>query len=179
MLSKNRIYSRFNSRKNKVKQTPTRKLITFQLGSEKYAIPIEKVLRILDKFTPRAALKSGKSLLKEQEQIITLLDPSILLLSSQEPIARSYLIVCTLKSPNLSSKARDDEEKNKPENAVEYIGIPIPEVPKVLEIAEDKFGEVPEFYRQGNLSDAVEKIINLSEDEIVFYLNLESLYASA
>ncbi len=160
MLPTRRIYNRFSSKKQQIKRTPTRKLITFRLGEDRYAIPIEKVLRVLDKFTPRAVLKSGRSLVKEQEQIITLLDPSILLLSSEETSDRSYLIVCTLQQ-------KTEEE------TVEYIGIPIPEVPKVLEAAEDKFGEVPEFYREGNLSPAVEKIINVSEDEVVFYLNLE------
>jgi chemotaxis signal transduction protein len=160
MLPTRRIYNRFSSKNTQQKRTPTRKLITFRLGEDRAAIPIEKVLRVLDKFTPRAALKSGRSLVKEQEQIITLLDPSILLLSSQETRDCSYLIVCTL------------ELKTK-EKAVEYLGIPIPEVPKVLEVAEDKFGEVPEFYREGNLSPAVEQIINVSEDEVVFYLNLE------
>ena len=162
MLQNRRVYNRFSSQKQQRRRTPTRKLITFQLGGDKYAIPIEKVLRVLDKFTPRAALKSGRSLVKEQEQIITLLDPSILILSSQETGDRSYLIVCTLKQ-------KTEEE------AVEYIGIPISEVPKVLEVAEDKFGEVPESYREGNLSPAVEQIINVSEDEVVFYLNLEGI----
>jgi len=179
MLQNRRIYNRFSSKNQPKKRIPTRKLITFRLGEDRYAIPIEKVLRVLDKFIPRAALKSGRSLVKEQEQIITLLDPSILLLTSvarpgkdsdsdvalaerqeQETSDRSYLIVCTLKQ-------KTEEE------TVEYIGIPIPEVPKVLEVAEDKFGEVPESYREGNLSPAVEQIINVSEDEVVFYLNLE------
>ncbi len=170
MLPTNRIYNRFQSKKKSTQRIPTHKLITFKLGSEEYAVPIEKVLRVLEKFTPRAALKSGRSLVKEQEQMITLLDPSLLLLNSPEKSDRSYLIVCTLKSPHLANPKIDNKE------SVEYIGIPIPEVPKVLEIAEDKFGEVPEFYRQGNLSAAVEKIINISEEEIIFYLNLESLF---
>ena len=111
---------------------------------------------VINEFTAHGVLQSDRSLVEYKNEIITLIDPSKLFISSQDDRKRQYLIICQL-------------------NSGQHIGIPIPEIPTVLEIAEDKFGDIPELYQQGNLSSAIQNIIQTSNDKIVFYLDLEEL----
>ncbi|MFB2923575.1 chemotaxis protein CheW [Aerosakkonema funiforme] len=147
---------RFRSKRNIPIRIPTQKLLCFQLGNERYAIPIDRVLHVLNEFTPHGALESDRSLVKYKDEIITLIYPSKLFVTSRDDRERQYLIVCTLKEG-------------------ERFAIPVPEIPTVLEVGEDKFGEVPELYQQANLPAAIEKVIQSSDNNIVFYLNLDKL----
>lgn len=147
---------RFRSQPQTQIRISSRKLVCFQLGSEHYAIPIEQVQRIVDEFTSQGILNNGISLAEFNNETITLIDLSTLFLSSADTRERSYLIIC-----NFDKNTR--------------FGIPIPEMPTILQVTEDKFEEVPDLYKQGKLSVAVERIIHTPEDRIVFYLNLARL----
>lgn len=137
-----------------------RKLVVFKLGSEKYAIPIDRVHRIINEFKLQGVLDSGHSLISYDNEVITIIDPSQLLVSSRDDRERQYLIVCTLIDG-------------------QHLGITVPEIPSVLEVAEGKFGEIPEIYQQGNLSDAIEKVVQLDDSRVLFYLNLDKLVKNA
>lgn len=147
---------RFRTQRNFNTRVPVCKLVCFQLGKERYAIAIDRVHRVLNEFTIHGVLESDRSLAKYNNEVITIIDPSQLFLSSRDDRERQYLIVCSLKEG-------------------EAFGIPVPEIPSVLEVPEDKFTEVPELYQDGGLSAAVEKIIQASDGKIWFYLNLEKL----
>jgi chemotaxis signal transduction protein len=149
----NRRFQKKNQELNRVK---TQKFIVFSLGQESYAIEIEKVQRILKEFTPQGILESGRQLIRDQNQTITIIDLSTLFVSYIEKQPQNYLIICKLPDSN-------------------SIGIPIPEMPTILEISPDQFDQVPELYRQGNLSPAIEKLIHTAEGQVIFYLSLEKL----
>ncbi|HEY9850648.1 MAG TPA: chemotaxis protein CheW [Leptolyngbyaceae cyanobacterium] len=151
---------RFRSKRFIPNRTLARKLVVFQLGSEKYAISIERVYRILNNFKLHGVSESGRSLISYNNEIITIIDPSQLLVSSRDDRERQYLIICTLIDG-------------------QNFGITVPEIPSVLEVAEDKFGDVPEIYQQGKVSDAIEKAIQLEDSKILFYLNLDKLMKNA
>jgi chemotaxis signal transduction protein len=148
---------RFRQQRPSLTRILKRKLVTFQLGQEKYAIAIERVQRVLHEFTPQGVLNSGQSLIAEGGQTITIVDLAAFFVSSEELRARHYLMICTLASR-------------------EIFGIPVPEIPKVVEVLETEFSEVPALYRQGNYPAAIEKIICLPENQIVFYLNIDQLF---
>jgi len=147
---------RFRSKRYLATRIPMRKLVSFQLGNERYAISIDRVQHVINEFTPHGVLHSGRSLVEYKNEIITLIDPAKIFISSHDERERQYLIICTLKEG-------------------QRIGISIPEIPTVLEVAEDKFGEIPELYQQSNLSSAIQNIIQITNDKIVFYLDLEEL----
>ena len=147
---------RFRTKRNFTTRIPVQKLVCFQLGNECYAISIERVHRVIDKFKPQGILESDRSLLEYDNEIITLIAPSQLFVSSRDESNRNFLIVCTLKE------------------GVRF-GIPVPELPTVLDVAEDKFGAIPELYQQGDLPAAIEKVIHAANGKIIFYLNLEKM----
>jgi chemotaxis signal transduction protein len=144
---------RFRSKKELTIRTQSRKLLAFEMGREKYAIPIERVQRVIPEFRPYGVLSTGESLVRHQEETIAVIDVSKLFVSSNTETDRNYLIICYGKEKEL-------------------LGIPLPEMPKILEIGEDKFGEIPESYRQ-NLYPAVEKLIHSPNGVEFFYLNLD------
>jgi len=145
---------RFRSKKQGTVRTPARKLVSFELGNIYYAVPIERVQRIVKDFNPYAFLDSGQSLVRHQEELITLINLSKIFPSSRSIADSNYLIVCSL-------------------NKSDRLGIPVPDMPKILEISEENFCEIPEFYRQNQLPDAVEKLIRSPDGSEVFYLNLD------
>lgn len=147
---------RFQAKKQTLSRKLAQKLVYFKLGSVHYAIAIERVLRVLKEFTPYAALSSGQSLVRSVEGIITLIDLSQLFFGTSQSADFHYLIVCILASK-------------------EQLGIPIPEMPKILEVAEDRFGDIPQAYRQGGLHTAAEKLIHTPDGIEVFYLNPDLL----
>ncbi len=158
---------RFRQQRPSLTRIVKRKLVTFQLGQEKYAIAIERVQRVLHEFTPQGVLTSGQSLMAEGGQPITIVDLATFFVSSEElrdwakPSAKSdrhYLMICTLANR-------------------EIFGIPVPEIPKVVEVLETEFSEVPALYRQGNYPAAIEKIICLPENQVIFYLNIDLLFS--
>ena len=145
---------RFHTKKQSNTRKPTRKLVCFELAKVQYAIPIEKVQRVLKEFTSYGSLSTGQSLVRYHDQLITLIDLSKLLLNNQIPEENNYLIVCILS-------------KN------EQLGIAISEMPKIIEFTEDSFGEIPELYRNGKLPQAIEKVILTPDGKEIFYVNLE------
>ncbi len=147
---------RFRSKKSATVKKPTHKFVCFQIGSVHYAIAIEQVQRILKEFTPFATLANGRSLVRYGEEVITLIALSQVFLSSASPTDYNYLIVCTLSQ-------------------TEHLGFPVVEMPKVLEVTEDNFAEIPTAYRQQNIHHSVEKLIHIPSEKDVFCLNIKAL----
>ena len=145
---------RFRSKKQGAVRNPPRKLVSFELGSVNYAVPIEKVQRVVKDFNPYGFLDSGQSLVRHQEELITLINLSKFFPSSRSIADCNYLIVCSL-------------------NKSDRLGIAIPDMPKILEIAEESFCEIPELYRQQQLPPLIEKLIRAPDGSEVFYLNLD------
>lgn len=145
---------RFRSKKKGAVRTPPRKLISFELGNVNYAVSIEKVQRVVKDFNPYGFLDSGQSLVRHQEELITLINLSKIFPSSPSIADCNYLIVCSL-------------------NKSDRLGIPIPDMPKILEISEESFCEIPELYRQQQLPPVIEKLIRAPDGSEVFYLNLD------
>ncbi len=162
MFSPSKYSRRFHNKKSTDQRIPTRKLVVFEVAGETYAIAIERVQRVLTEFTAKGTLEGGRSLVKIDSDLITLLDLSSLFLtpepSDREP---SYLIICRVSNGD-------------------RIGIPLQNLPAILDVPEDKFEEVPTSYRQGSQGKnsapaAVEKIITTDAGAIAFYLNLDKL----
>jgi chemotaxis signal transduction protein len=145
---------RFRSKKQGKVRTPPRKLVSFELGNVYYAVPIERVQRVVKDFNPYGFLDSGQSLVRHQEELIALINLSKIFPSSRSIADCNYLIVCTL-------------------NKSDRLGIPIPDMPKILEVSEEQFCEIPQLYRQDQLPPAVEKLIRAPDGSEVFYLNLD------
>jgi len=145
---------RFRSNKQGAFRTPPRKLLSFELGNVNYAVPIEKVQRVVKDFNPYGFLDSGQSLVRHQEELITLINLSRIFPSSRSLADFNYLIVCSL-------------------NKSDRLGIPIPDMPKILEVPEESFCEIPELYRQQQLPPVIEKLIRAPDGSEVFYLNLD------
>lgn len=162
MLPTHHANRRFRNQKTERKRTPTRKLVGFEVNREIYAIPIERVQRVLNQFTPQGVLESGRSLVKFDDEVITLLDLARLFVPSvSEKTDGEYLIVCLLSNGD-------------------RLGIPIPNLPTVMDIPEDKFESVPASYREGTQSsiqapEALEKLIYTESGAIAFYLNVDRL----
>lgn len=147
---------RFQKKNQELHRVKTQKFVVFSVAKESYAIEIEKVQRILKEFMPQGILESGRQLIRDQNQTITIIDLSTLFVNCVEKQPQNYLVICKLSDSN-------------------SIGIPIPEMPTILEISPDQFDEVPELYRQGNLSPTIEKLIHSAEGQVIFYLSLEKL----
>ncbi|TAF01272.1 MAG: chemotaxis protein CheW [Oscillatoriales cyanobacterium] len=147
---------RFRNQKQTNARSPARKLVSFDLGSVYYAVPIERVQRVVKDFNPYGFLDSGNSLVRHQEELITLIDLSKIFKLTKSMADCNYLIVCTF-------------------NQGDRLGIPIPDMPKILEISEAAFCEIPLLYRQQQLPAAVEKLISAPDGSEVFYLNLDLL----
>jgi chemotaxis signal transduction protein len=145
---------RFRSKKQSTVKTSARKFVSFKLGNVNYAVPIERVQRVVKDFNPYGFLDSGQSLVRHQEELITLINLSKIFPSSRSIADCNYLIVCTL-------------------NKSDRLGIPIPDMPKLLEVSEEQFCEIPQLYRQNQLPPAVEKLIRASNGLEFFYLNLD------
>lgn len=147
---------RFRTKHEDRVRVEVQKLITFQLGSEHYAIPIERVQRVLKEFTAHGTLQTGCRLVRDHNETITIIDLSTLFISSHDERERHYLIVCTLHNG-------------------ERLGIPIPEMPAIMEVPKDQFSEIPELYRQGKLPVPIQNLINTPEGKVLFYINLDLL----
>ncbi|NJK69270.1 MAG: chemotaxis protein CheW [Microcoleus sp. CSU_2_2] len=145
---------RFRSKKQGIVRTPPRKLVSFELGNVYYAVPIERVQRVVKDFSPYGFLDSGQSLVRHQEELIALINLSKIFPSSRSIADCNYLIVCTLTKSD-------------------RLGIPIPDMPQILEVSEEQFCEIPQLYRQDQLPPAVEKLIRAPDGLEVFYLNLD------
>ncbi|MCW6038179.1 chemotaxis protein CheW [Spirulina subsalsa FACHB-351] len=144
---------RFQAKKQQT-PIPTQKVLVFSLGPEQYAIAIEQVLRIVTDFTPHGQLHNGHSLVKYQEDVITLLNlqenfPQIPPLTSTP-----YLMICY----NPHSQTTPD-----------YIGIPLTEMPKVLDIPLPQFAPLPPSYDTQQELKGIEQVIYPEQGGIIFY----------
>ena len=147
---------RFRSNKQATVRVSPKKFVSFELGNIYYAVPIERVERIVKDFNSYAVLPSGNSLVRHQEELVTIINLSKIFPSSRSIADCNYLIVCTL-------------------NKSDRLGIPVPDMPKILEISEESFCEIPELYRKQQLPPVIEKLIRSPDGSEVFYLNLALL----
>ncbi|MEG4231047.1 chemotaxis protein CheW [Microcoleus sp. Pol11C3] len=145
---------RFRSKKQATVRIAPKKFVSFEIGNIYYAVPIERVERIVKNFNSYGTLPSGNSLLRHQEELITIINLSTIFPSSPSISEYKYLIICTL-------------------NKSDRLGIPLPDMPKILEITEESFCEIPELYRQQQLPPVIEKLIRAPDGSEVFYLNFD------
>ena len=147
---------RFRSKKQATVRIAPKKFVSFELGKIYYAVPIERVERIVKNFKAYGLLPNGNSLLRHQEELITIINLSTIFPSSPSLAECKYLIICIL-------------------NKSDRLGIPLPDMPKILEITEESFCEIPELYRQQQLPPVIEKLIRAPDGSEVFYLNFDLL----
>ena len=145
---------RFRNQKQSNLRSPAHKFVSFDLESVYYAVPIERVQRVIKDFNPYGFLDNGNSLVRHQEELISVINLSKIFPGSRSIADCNYLIICTF-------------------NKGESLGIPVPDMPKILETSEERFCEIPLLYRENNLSSAVEKLIRAPDGTEVFYLNLD------
>ncbi|HLP91554.1 MAG TPA: chemotaxis protein CheW [Nostocaceae cyanobacterium] len=150
-------YRRFRKKSQIETHIPTHKLICFQLGREQYAISIFQVLYIIKTFTTQGILNSGHSLVSYNDEIITQINISGFFLDGDQEKEYNYLIVCTTKTG-------------------ERIGIPVANIPTVLEVGEDRFSDLPTTHQQEIGTKGIEKLINTSDQVTLFYLNIDQLH---
>lgn len=81
----------FRTKHQNLTRTPTEKLPVFQVGSSHYAIPIERVQRLLKEFTPHGTGSSDRSLVRHHNETIALIDVSALFLTGPESSDSNYL----------------------------------------------------------------------------------------
>lgn len=157
----------------------TIKLVCFQFYGEYYAININQVEHILPEFTIHGCLESGRSLVKYKDHAITVIDLTNFFVKSPEQMTiqeysqDKYLIICTF-----NSHPKGDNQSQI--NQRDQFGIPIVELPTILEVPETQLEELPELYRQGTPGSppapkAIEKVIHTTDDKTIFYLNLKNL----
>lgn len=149
---------RFRTKHDESPRIPTEKFLVFTLENKRYAIPLLRVLRVVKEFTPQGTLITGRSLAKEQNETIVIFDICSLLSTNVHPSDCHFLIICSVNNSG-------------------RVGIPIPDMPAILEISHNQFSEVPELYRQSGLSAAIERLIHVSES-VIFYLDIDKLVAS-
>lgn len=161
------------------RRTPTQKLIAFELEGECYALPIARVVRVLHEFKVHGQFNRGRGLIRYQGETIPLLDLGVLLLDRDRPREYHYSIICMSGATQYSvtnfSEPIGHNRKEETTGRTQYIAIPTPELPTVLDVPEHQFSDVPDSYRRGNLGFAIEKLIHPSEDDLFFYLDLEHL----
>ncbi|WP_017306560.1 chemotaxis protein CheW [Spirulina subsalsa] len=146
---------RFQAKKQQT-PIPTQKVLVFGWGFEQYAIAIEQVLRIVTDFTPHGQLNNGHSLVKYQNDVITLLNLQTLFPQVPPPTATPYLLIC---------------QRSHRQTTPDYIGIPLTEMPKVLDIPRPQFAPLPPSYDTQQELKAIEQVIYPEQGGIIFYLN--------
>ncbi|NMG58188.1 chemotaxis protein CheW [Geitlerinema sp. P-1104] len=149
---------RFNLKKRQ--QIRKQKLVILHLHQDKYAISIQQVIRVLSTLEIHGTFNYGHGLIQHQGETLAVLDLGVLLFQQEPELTPNYLIICQ-------------------SHAGEEFAIPTHRLPQVLDVAEEQFAEVPPSYRQGPLGLALEKVVNLPEDQVLLYLNLDQLLAQA
>ncbi|MFW6359759.1 MAG: chemotaxis protein CheW [Chroococcales cyanobacterium] len=149
--------SRRFRKKNAINRKPPIKLVTFSVGNEQYAIAIHAVQRILQESIPTNLMEQGLALKEYDSQTLTLINLSRVL-SHSDPCDYHYLIIGILKNGD-------------------RIGIPVSQMPSILDIPEEKITDIPDSYRQANLHPCLDKLLHTADGKIVFALNLEKLIA--
>lgn len=141
---------------SKTSHRAKQKLIAFQLGSEFYALPIARVQCILDEFAAHGELGNGRGLIRFQNQSLTLFDLASLFPNQRDTRERPYLLVCYLSEGQL-------------------VGIPVPQLPRAIEIAESQMQPIPAMYREAGLPSVVTALIHLDDNREMFFLDLDAL----
>lgn len=149
---------RFNlkTRQRKLKQ----KLVILKFEQDEYGIPINQVIRVLPTAEIHGTFNYGHGLIQHQGKTISVLDLGVLLFNKTPNLEPNYLLICQNQSG-------------------EEFAIPTDRLPRVLDVAEEQLADVPTSYRQGPLGLALEKVVNLPEDQVLLYLNLDQLLALA
>jgi chemotaxis signal transduction protein len=133
-----------------------RKLITFELGTEMYGLPIDRVKQILDEFKPHGDWGNGHGLVRYQDQTLTFLHPAKFFPGATDDTTYDFMMVCVIAGS-------------------QSVGIPLPQLPRVIEVTEAQFQPIPDLYRQAELPLAVTALIHLEEDREMFFLDPEKL----
>ncbi|MFO8041087.1 MAG: chemotaxis protein CheW [Sodalinema sp.] len=149
---------RFNlkTRQRSLKQ----KLVVLNVEQDEYGIPINQVIRVLPTAEIHGTFNYGHGLIQNQGKTISVLDLGVLLFKNPPNLEPNYLLICQNQSG-------------------EEFAIPTDRLPRVLDVAEEQLADVPASYRQGPFGLALEKVVNLPEDQVLLYLNLEQLLALA
>ena len=149
---------RFNIKKRQ--QSSKQKLVVLHLDRDDYAISIQQVIRVLPTLDIHGTFNDGYGLIQYQGKTISVLDLGVLLFKKEPNLEPNYLLICQT-------------------HGSEEVAIPTDSLPKVLDVAEEQFAEVPPSYRQGSLGFVLEKLVNLPEEQVLLYFNLDQLLAQA
>lgn len=149
---------RFNLKKRQ--QSSKQKLVVLHLDCDDYAISIQQVIRVLPTLDIHGTFNDGHGLIQYQGKTMSVLDLGVLLFHKKPDLKPNYLLICQT-------------------DGGEEVAIPTDRLPKVLDVAEEQFTEVPASYRQGSLGFVLEKLVNLPEEQVLLYLNLDQLLAQA
>lgn len=147
---------RRRSRHREANRTCYYKLVSFKSDDEQFAIPIEQVQCIIKEFIPQGKLQEGYSLVRHNEDTITLVNLSCIFPNNEPAYHHNYLVVCKLKNGD-------------------RIGLPIVDMPIIVEATAEQFEDLPELYRQKFTSKAVVQLINAADGVTLFRLDPEQL----
>ena len=150
MLSTPKPTRRFRSKKQQAERISTRKLVCFTWAKEQFAIAIEYTQYIVKEFTPYGSLENGYSLVRHNNETITLVDFSKIFSNRTINQQANYLIICTINR--------------------QKIGIAVSHLPNILEVSETQFNEVPDIYQQKLRVQAIESLIQTSDGLPIFCL---------
>jgi chemotaxis signal transduction protein len=148
---------------NKQKAEATQQIITFSLGQEQFALPIQAVQRVVwlgkvygDPY------QTGVSLTLYQGQELLIIDVGHRIFgrrktaNPQRPSQRYLVVVQNAKE--------------------ELAGLPIDSQPKVQPVPQSSFKPLPQAYvTQGNVRCVSSQMVQLAEDEVFFLLDPEQL----
>lgn len=132
------------------------KLVCFKLGEERYALPIQKVKRIIREFEVDNQSNQEVWLARHEEGVVTILDLSSLSIQRGAIQNANHLVIY------LSDNG-------------DFLGIPIMGIPSILEVSEDQFSEIPALYKQRHSAAALQKLIMDAAGGTLFLLNPEKL----
>lgn len=155
MLSTPKPTRRFRNKKQQAERIGTRKLVCFTWANEQFAIAIESTQHIVKGFTPYGSLENGYSLVRHNHETITLIDFSKIFSTQVNIQPADYLIICTIN--------------------FQKIGIAVSHLPRILEVAETQFTEIPAIYQQKLQVQAIESLIQTSNGLPVFCLKPAAL----
>ncbi|WP_159789312.1 chemotaxis protein CheW [Sodalinema gerasimenkoae] len=141
---------------NQHQRIPKEKLVIFKLENDSYGVSITQVVRVLPVSKIYGEFNEGRGLIQYEGQTIPVLHLELLLLHKTPTLTDEYLLICQL-------------------NSAETFAIPTPSLPSVLDVPKDNFCDVPEIYRRGPLGIAIEKVVNLPDEQVLLYLNLDHL----
>jgi chemotaxis signal transduction protein len=129
------------------------KLISFTLGKESYAFPIHHVQRILDEFQTHGDTGQGISLTRVDGETLTIWDLQCLFTQVVRESIPKFLMIC---------QAQRDQS----------IGIPLEQLPSVIEVTQSQIQPLPALYRALDLPEAVTGVVCLAQDRELFFLDL-------